>query len=66
MIVGGISGFFVGLDTHILSMPYDKLTVEEPWFTVMPAGGRPQSSESTSAGHLIKYLVMEPLWNDIN
>ena len=65
MTVGGISGFLVVLETHISSMPYDRLTVEEPWATVMPAGGRPHSSEATPAAHLIRYLVMEPLWNNM-
>jgi cobalamin synthase len=34
---GGLSGFLVGLDTHIESMLYARLTVEEPWATVMPS-----------------------------
>lgn len=63
---GGISGFLVGLETHISSMPYDRLTVEEPWATIIPSAGMPHSSEATSVAHLIRYLVMEPLWNDIN
>lgn len=46
-------------------MPYDRLTVEEPWATTMPLFGMPHSSEATSAAHLIRYLVMEPLWNKI-
>lgn len=40
---GGLSGFLVGLDTHIDSMLYPRLTVEEPWATIMPSGGMPHS-----------------------